>query len=357
MNLTIEADREGIYELVFVNCSPTGSVVRFSARLDMYNPGPNYLSAGEAPLPGVLIFFFFIYVLMGGLWVSSLRRHKQNVHKIHHLMTAFLVLKILSTFCFAMEKHFINVYGYSVGWSFLYHIFRAVRAVMFMLVVVLIGTGWSVLKPALNDQERKLLLFALPLQLLANLFLAIADEMPPGSSGFRYWRFLFVWVDVICCVVIAMPIWQHIKRLESHVGIANKQAVNLEKLRKFRTILITVIAFVYVTRFMVFILGNTLNFKLRYWEVVVREMATVAFYLTLASMLFPRADSKYLRVPARGGDSNEYEDVGLSGFGSTRSSENGEDPFDQDMFFEDEHHSEFGLTSVTDVEMAAVRRS
>ena len=35
---------------------------------------------------------------------------------------------------------------------------------MMFVVIILIGTGWSLLKPFLNDREKKIFLIVLPLQ-------------------------------------------------------------------------------------------------------------------------------------------------------------------------------------------------
>jgi hypothetical protein len=35
--------------------------------------------------------------------------------------------------------------------------------------IVLIGTGWSILKPYLQDKEKKVLIIVIPLQVIANI--------------------------------------------------------------------------------------------------------------------------------------------------------------------------------------------
>ena len=54
-------------------------------------------------------------------------------------------------------------------------------------VIALIGAGWSLLKPFLNDREKKLLIVALPLQVLSNIAIIITDEWAPGSVSYKAW--------------------------------------------------------------------------------------------------------------------------------------------------------------------------
>lgn len=46
----------------------------------------------------------------------------------------------------------------------MYYIFAFIKGVMRFVVILLIGTGWSLLKPYLNDREKKIVLVVLALQ-------------------------------------------------------------------------------------------------------------------------------------------------------------------------------------------------
>jgi hypothetical protein len=41
------------------------------------------------------------------------------------------------------------------GWNIAFYFFTSMRGLFLFTVVVLIGTGWSFLKPFLNDREKK----------------------------------------------------------------------------------------------------------------------------------------------------------------------------------------------------------
>lgn len=58
----------GLYSFVFVRCGPKHSQhrVSFNVRASFINPGPNYLSAGDAPLPVVYFVFFLLFTIALG---------------------------------------------------------------------------------------------------------------------------------------------------------------------------------------------------------------------------------------------------------------------------------------------------
>lgn len=82
---------------------------------------------------------------------------------------------------------------------------------MLFVVVLLIGTGWSLLKvrpyttvhvfatrlltvtprvfvqPFLNDREKRIFFIVLPLQVIANIAIIVVDESAPGSIGVIRW--------------------------------------------------------------------------------------------------------------------------------------------------------------------------
>ena len=82
----------GMYNLLFTRCAPTGPhFVSFKLHAKFYNPGPNYLSAGEAALPTLYLTFFSIFSLALILWCYTLSTTDGIVHRIHYMMTALMV--------------------------------------------------------------------------------------------------------------------------------------------------------------------------------------------------------------------------------------------------------------------------
>lgn len=190
---TIAAGEEGLYSLIFVRCRPPLSAVSFNVNAKFYNPttrGPNYLSAGEAPLPTLYFVFFFLYVVAMVAWLMLCRRRKDHVHHIHHMMMALLFFKTLSLLFEAVRFHAYQTHGltgHADGWAVVYYIFAFIKGVMRFMVILLIGSGWSLLKPYLSDKEKKVILAVLVLQVLDNTAMVVLDELSQTSPGSASW--------------------------------------------------------------------------------------------------------------------------------------------------------------------------
>lgn len=60
--------------------------------------------------------------------------------------------------------HYIAVTGHNTAWSVMFYIFSFAKCALMAIVTLLVGAGWSVLKPFLNDREKRILIIALALQ-------------------------------------------------------------------------------------------------------------------------------------------------------------------------------------------------
>mmetsp|Transcript_10798 Transcript_10798/g.14079 ORF Transcript_10798/g.14079 Transcript_10798/m.14079 type:complete len:472 (-) Transcript_10798:76-1491(-) len=311
-------DDEGLYSVIFVRCSNSG-IVSFSLESTMYNAGPNYLSAGDAPLPKVYFLFTVAFSLAMFFWIKHLRKQPSALHNIHHMMSVLILLKTLSLFFRAIDLHYVKVTGYAFGWNLVYYFFVTLNGISFFTVLLMIGSGWTLLKPTLNEWEMKVLLFVLPLQLFANLALIVDDEITKGSQRWFRWRDLFLLVDILCVVAVVLPVFWQIKFLKQAASVDGKAHLNLQKLKQFQTFYVQLIAYMYFTRIIVFLMGTTLPFHMTYWQAVLKELATLAFFILTGYRFRPAADNAYLRVAG--------EDI--------------DDP-DGDIFF-DEFDTDFGL--------------
>jgi hypothetical protein len=59
---------------------------------------------------------------------------------------------------------YIERSGSADGWNVAYYIFTFLRGVLFFTLVVLIGTGWSYMKPFLGEREARIIMIVIPLQ-------------------------------------------------------------------------------------------------------------------------------------------------------------------------------------------------
>jgi G protein-coupled receptor 107 len=154
----VSPSASGLYSLIFARCQPSGAhKVNFHLDVKFINPGPNYLSAGDAPLPTMYFLFFILFTIAFIIWCWVLSRDAATngtVHRIHYMMAVLLALKCLTLLAEAIRFHYISLVGVSEGWSIVYYVFAFLKGVMLFTVILLIGSGWSLMKAYLNDREK-----------------------------------------------------------------------------------------------------------------------------------------------------------------------------------------------------------
>ena len=92
------------------------------------NPGPNYLSVGDAPVPTVYLILSMCFLAALVAWVSQLRSHPRQVQPIHRIMTVLLVVKFSSLFAEAMRYHYMKTRGNSLtSWTVVFYIFAFIK--------------------------------------------------------------------------------------------------------------------------------------------------------------------------------------------------------------------------------------
>ncbi|KAG6465971.1 hypothetical protein ZIOFF_076196 [Zingiber officinale] len=295
-NLT---DQSGQFTLLFANCLPNLRV-SMSVRSAMFNfPEPSrraFLSAGAAPLPFIYSLLFFAYAALAIAWAAVLFRRRAAVFGIHYFMLAVIVLKALNLLCEAEDKSYIERTGSAHGWDVLFYIFSFLKGISLFTLLVLIGTGWSFLKPYLQDREKKVLMAIIPLQVVANIAQVAIDESGRYSSDWVTWKQVFLLVDVVCCCAVLFPIVWSIKNLREAARTNGKAAVNLMKLTLFRQYYIVVICYIYFTRVGVYALSNFISYRYLWTSVVAGELATLAFYVFTGYKFRPAAHNPYLTI-------------------------------------------------------------
>lgn len=298
-SMNIRGDATAFYNLYFVSCDPEDEAISFKLDLSMYNPGPNYLSTGNSPLPTVFAFFFLVDLCLLALWIWEymLPSEGKRVYLIHYLMTLALLFKIGALFFHSVELHYLKNVGHPGGWTWVYLIFTALKGAMFFLVVGLIGTGWAFIKPFLSQRDRTLFVIVLPLQLLSNVALIIVEETAPGTRGWFAWHDVFRVVDLVCCMAVLFPLMKSIDHLKAAAETDGKAARNVEKLKVFREFYLLLVAYLYFTRIIVFLLHTTLLFRWTWISVLMEEFITLLFFAATGYYFRPVVDNPYFRAP------------------------------------------------------------
>ncbi|OMP02814.1 Transmembrane receptor, eukaryota [Corchorus olitorius] len=288
------------YTLVFANCLSQIKVT-MNVRSAMYNLDGkknvrDYLSAGKTILPRVYFFLSLVYVTLAGIWIYVLYKKRLTVFRIHFFMLAVVILKAFNLICEAEDKSYIKRTGSAHGWDVLFYIFSFLKGIMLFTLIVLIGTGWSFLKPYLQDKEKKVLMIVIPLQVVANIAQVVIDETGPFGQDWITWKQVFLLVDVVCCCAVLFPIVWSIKNLREAARTDGKAAVNLMKLTLFRQYYIVVICYIYFTRVVVYALETITSYKYLWTSVVAGELATLAFYVFTGYKFKPEAHNPYFVI-------------------------------------------------------------
>ncbi|KAB1220468.1 hypothetical protein CJ030_MR3G009928 [Morella rubra] len=289
------------YTLVFANCFQNQLQVSMDVNSAMYNLDGksgrrDYLSAGKTILPRVYFLFSLVYFALAGLWISVLYKKRLTVFRIHFFMLAVLLLKTVNLLCEAEDKSYIKRTGSAHGWDVLFYIFSFLKGITLFTLIVLIGTGWSFLKPYLQDKEKKVLMIVIPLQVVANIAQVVIDESGPFAQDWVTWKQVFLLVDVVCCCAVLFPIVWSIKNLREAARTDGKAAVNLMKLTLFRQYYIVVICYIYFTRVVVYALETITSYRYLWTSVVAAELATLAFYVFTGYKFKPEAHNPYFVI-------------------------------------------------------------
>ncbi|TYH54683.1 hypothetical protein ES332_D09G186600v1 [Gossypium tomentosum] len=295
-NHTYPVSSPNEYSLFFANCAPE-TRVSMNVRTETYNlerdGSKDYLSAGLTHLPSLYTFFSILYSVFLGSWIYVCYNNKRSVHRIHLLMSGLLLFKALNLICAAEDKHYVKVTGTPHGWDVLFYIFQFIRVVLLFTVIILIGTGWSFLKPFLQEREKKVLMIVIPLQVLANVASIVIGETGPFIKDWVTWNQLFLLVDIVCCCAIIFPIVWSIRSLRETSKTDGKAARNLAKLTLFRQFYIVVIGYLYFTRIVVFALRTIAAYKYQWVSNAAEETASLAFYLVMFYMFRPVEKNEY----------------------------------------------------------------
>ncbi|RZR90633.1 hypothetical protein BHM03_00018538 [Ensete ventricosum] len=287
------------YGLCFANCVP-GAAVSMSVHTEMYNTrsdgNRDYLSVGQSAVPSLYTFFAAAYFAAVAAWIYICFRYRLDAHRIHLLMAGLLLAKALDLLFAAADLHYTRATGTPHGWDVAFYVFKFVKGVLLFTVIVLIGTGWSFLKPFLQEREKKVLMIVIPLQVLANIASAVIGETGPFIKGWVTWNQVFLLIDIACCCAVIFPIVWSIRTLKETSKTDGKAARTLAKLGLFRQFYMAVIGYLYFTRIVVYALKTIASYKYRWVSVAAEEIVTFAFYVFMFYMFRPKERNEYFAI-------------------------------------------------------------
>ena len=107
---------------------------------------------------------------------------------LHFMMGALLLIKTICLLVESIRYHYIQTTGSSQTWNIIYYIITTLRGSMLFTVILLIGSGWSLIKGFLTSREKKIILIVFTLQIANNVAMAVLEETAPGSQMWLAWR-------------------------------------------------------------------------------------------------------------------------------------------------------------------------
>jgi len=224
-------------------------------------------------------------------------------------MALLIYLKAMSVFFHGVDYYFIGLYGHQREiWAYFYYVMHLAKGALLFGVVILIGTGWTLFKNFLTDRDKKIFMFVIPLQVLDNIALIIVQESEEGASYFSFWSRVFIFVDLVCCAAIILPVVWSIRHLQEASATDGKAAFNLEKLKLFRHFYIIVICYIYLTRILKYLVSFTVPFQYGYIVILVEEFGTWVFFVLTGYMFKPANNNPYLKL-SQSDDELEMDEV------------------------------------------------
>lgn len=303
-DLVIEPGREDLFNIYFANCEPR-TEVSFNAYIAAWNPGPDYLSVGKSPLPTMYFLFTLCYIGCLVAFVHFMRKPDAEVKHLHYLMAAMVVVKIITLLVTVMRLHYMKTTGQGHGWNVIFYIVTFLKGVMLFTVVALIGMGWSSVHAHMNARDKRILIVIIGLQTISSVALIVTDEVTPGSQRWITWYDILRVVDIICCGAILFPIVWSIKHLKDASATDGKAAASQFKLKLFRQFYILVVAWIYFTRIIVFLMEATLAYRYVWVADFFGELSTLAFYMYAGYSFRPVSSNQFLRLVQHDSDDDD----------------------------------------------------
>ncbi|KAJ6670220.1 hypothetical protein OIU74_030257 [Salix koriyanagi] len=231
-----------------------------------------------------------------GTWSFVCFKQRPTVDKIHLIMGALLCVKALKMICASEDRMYVSKTGTPHGWDVAFYIFGFFKGIMLFTVIILIGTGWSFLKPYLQEREKNVLMMVIPLQVLENIAYVVISETGPATKDWWTWNQIFLLIDVICCCAVFFPLVWSIRNLKEASKSDGKAARNLQKLTLFKNFYICLVMYLYFTRVVVSSMDGVLDYRYEGFAYVLSEGASLAFYVFIFYNFQPTERNPYLVI-------------------------------------------------------------
>jgi len=311
-----DTEQAGLYELNFHSCYEEDQErPDFNIHIEVDEKNAHsYLSSGKILLPEAYFFIFILFSAATFVWFNVLMSNRSKTFRIHWLMGVLVLVKSLSLMAHSIDYFYINKDGTQHSWAVIFWIIHSIRAFLLFFTLALIATGWSFVKCVLSDNERRVFIIVLPLQVIANIAFVILESSEEAQANYENWQEIAIFVDLICCGAIMFPIIWSIRHLSMATASDGKGAVALRKLELFKKFYAWTIAYIYLTRIGGLLLQMALRYDFEWFSEVVKEMATFAYFVYTGYLFRPGSDQNpYIRLRSGDGDEEDRQNLLQSG--------------------------------------------
>jgi hypothetical protein len=300
----------GLLSLFFYDCNEN-TRYSFSIEVHQYNLNTdgtkNYLSEGQSVLPLLYGIFGISYLMCFYGWTYLMIRHRARVHKIHYLMALLVFLKFLSLFLESGHLYVIGKYGHGRLYADVpYYTTLTLKGMLLFFVILLVGTGWSFIKPFMTENEKKILLIVAPLVIIDSIAIVIEDTVSEGHAAWSTWRDIRRILDVIACCAVLLPVVWSIRNLREATSADGKAARSLVRLRQFRAFYALLVAYIYYTRIVVPLIRSALHWRVIWVAPFIEELGTFIFYFCTGWKFRPQEENIYASL-----QTEDFDDISL----------------------------------------------
>ena len=264
----------------------------------------NYLDDGEKGIFILYSIFSAFYAVFGIIWIRlCFKQQRSDLRPVHHSITVLLLLKIVCLVLGAIQLSYVAKNGVlENAWTYIHQISIILLSVLLYVVVVLIGSGWSVSKASFNTREKAIIAVVLILQLLIQTGIAILEVFSRGAFMFPLIEVVLRVSDFVCCILVLLPVMWSIRNLERSSDISDKAESNLIRLKTFRDLYFVFISFLYCRIVILSMLKLTIECPDSWISTTVDEIIFFFFFVFVGKKLRPMKDNPYLNAGLWKGD-------------------------------------------------------
>lgn len=305
INKTIPITSPDLYYVFFLNCAPETSI-SMQVNLETYNLNPkgnkDFIDEHFIVSPAIGFSLSAVYFIFLMLWIHACYRNQPFVRKIHILMMALLLIKSLELFFRDETQRFVRFTGTPHGWDIIWLALNFIRTLLFVIVFVLMGSGWSLLTPSLPHIQKLVLALSVFLQMVVNICFIVMQGMGPLIENYSYWVVTFYAVDFSCSMLIVFPVSHTIDNLRETSKTEGKEAISLSQLSLFCSLYICLQAYVYIEKLGIFILRTFLSYNFWWVSVILEQAIEGGVYMVTFYAFRPNEKNDYFVLEDRNGE-------------------------------------------------------